>query len=68
MTIIIRLANWWSGWRMDLDGYWVRARRFDDPDLDEWPELGFTEEACLAVRSPRIAFDIDRGAYHPEAA
>lgn len=52
--------NWINGWRFDHEGWLVRARRITDPDLKGLPELGFTEEACIAVRSHTIARQIDR--------
>jgi hypothetical protein len=59
----LRVINWFAGWRLDLDGFWVRARRATDPDLALRPDLGLTEEACIAARSPAIAHDIDRLAH-----
>lgn len=50
---------WLRGWRRDLDGWFVRAWRAADPDLSDRPDLGFTEEACIAVRGARIAVAID---------
>lgn len=60
---VINLSNWLAGWRYDLDGWLVRARRHSDPDLNksDRSDLGFVEEACVAVRTPEIAFAIDRG-------
>jgi hypothetical protein len=52
---------WIRGWRYDLDGWLVRALRDSDPCLSERPDLGFTEEACIAVRSAEIARMVDRG-------
>lgn len=58
----VRLCNWFSGWRHDYDGWLVRARRLSDPDLAQRPDVGFVVEAAIAVRSPRHAYAIDRGA------
>lgn len=52
---------WLAGWRVDLDGWYVRARRADDPDLEFHPDLGFTEESCIAVRDIHAARYIDTG-------
>ncbi|SCM79899.1 hypothetical protein KL86PLE_90697 [uncultured Pleomorphomonas sp.] len=66
---IIRLSNWFAGWRYDIDGWLVRARRNADPDwetvLSHRSDLGFVEEACIAVRTPEIAYEIDRGRLPP---
>lgn len=56
-----RIINWVNGWRWDLDGWLVRARKATDPDLSNSPDIGFTEEACIAVRSHDLAFRLDRG-------
>jgi hypothetical protein len=54
-----RLLNWLNGWRWDLDGWLVRARRESDPG--ELPsEIGFVEESAIAVRSHAQARTIDR--------
>lgn len=53
------LLAWLAGWRRDPDGWFVRAKRPADPDLSGRPDLGFTEEACIAVRGARIAVAID---------
>ena len=57
---MVRLLIWFYGWRQDLDGWWVRARRETDP----WKlpsHVGFVEEACVAVRTPRDAYNLDKG-------
>lgn len=67
--LIINVCNWLAGWRYDLDGWLVRARRKDDPDwtmvFSRRSDLGFVEESCIAVRTPTIAFEIDRGRLPP---
>lgn len=57
---MIRFLNWWNGWRLDLDDWWVRARRESDP-IGLPSEIGFLEEACIAVRTPRQAREVDTG-------
>lgn len=52
------VSNWWSGWRTDLDGWIVRARRPSDP-IKLPSHIGFTEESSIAVRTPTQAFLID---------
>lgn len=32
MSPLLRLLNWWSGWRVDHDGWLVRAGRHGDPE------------------------------------
>lgn len=59
-TMVTCLLNWLSGWRQDFDGWWVRARRSTDP-IDLPADIGFVEEACIAVRMPVDARNIDRG-------
>lgn len=58
--MLTRFLNWLSGWRLDLDDWWVRARRATDPDLIGREDLGFTDEASIMVRTPGIARDVDR--------
>jgi hypothetical protein len=57
------ISAWWNGWRYDLDGWLVRARRASDPDLNalDRSDFGFVEEACIAVRTPRQARLLDAG-------
>ena len=50
---------WLAGWRRDPDGWIVRARRATDRDLSNRPDIGFTEEASISVRSARFAVAID---------
>ena len=59
--MIARVQNWLNGWRQDMDGWWVRARRATDPDLNSLnlAEIGFVEEASIAVRTPSDARTID---------
>ena len=58
-----RLLNWLNGWRQDLEGWWVRARKASDhsflQDHDPTGGLGFVEEACVAVRFPETARQMD---------
>ena len=56
-----RFLNWLNGWRLDLDGFWVRAKRIDDPQLSLHPALGFTDEGCIGARTPEIAYAVDNG-------
>lgn len=60
-NLLLELRAWLNGWRYDLDGWLVRARRAADPDLNNRPDLGFVEDACVAVRDAKIARDIDKG-------
>jgi hypothetical protein len=63
------LLAWLNGWRYDLDGWLVRARKVGDPSFkDETAScFGFTEEACIAVRDAHIARLVDRGGIsHPK--
>jgi len=59
--MLTRILTWVGGWRVDLDGWIVRARRATDPDLPGRPDIGFVEESAIAVRSHTIARVIDRG-------
>lgn len=54
------ILNWINGWRVDMDGWLVRARRASDP---AWlpSSMGFLEESAIAVRSHSDARLIDRG-------
>jgi hypothetical protein len=61
MGAFFKIACWLNGWRYDLDGWLVRARRQSDPDLKLLPEYGFTEECAIAVRTPYLARQIDAG-------
>lgn len=49
---------WCKGWRRDLDGWLVRARRESDPATLP-PEIGFVEEAGIAVRTIDDAWSIE---------
>lgn len=55
---MLGLMNWINGWRVDLDGWIVRAKRQTDPAFLE-PSVGFVEESCIAVRTAQQARDID---------
>lgn len=57
-----RILAWLNGWRLDLDGWYVRARRDGDPS-ELAPEHGFVEEAGIAVRTAAIARDVDSGVF-----
>lgn len=54
-----RLMNWLYGWRRDLDGFLVRARRASDPVFLP-SHVGFLEEACIAVRTHEQARAVDQ--------
>lgn len=63
MSLLTHLSNWLNGWRYDLDGWLVRARRDTDPSyciMASRSDLGFVVEACIAVRTPESAYEIDR--------
>lgn len=55
---MIRLFNWFSGWRRDLDGWLVRAKRASDP-CDLPVDVGFVEESAVAVRTHDQARSLD---------
>lgn len=56
---MIRILNWFNGWRRDYDNWIVRARRASDPDeLD--CSIGFVEESAVAVRTHEQARALDR--------
>lgn len=54
----MKLLNWFNGWRWDMDGWLVRARRASDPDSLP-AEIGFVEESAIAVRSHEHARSLD---------
>lgn len=60
MTGLIKVANWLNGWRPDLDGWLVRARRPEDP-ASLPSDVGFTEESSISVRTHDQAFLVDQG-------
>lgn len=60
--MLIRVMNWFAGWRLDLDDWWVRAKRETDPTKLS-SDVGFVEEACIVVRTPEQAWKLDRGGY-----
>lgn len=60
---MIRFRNWWNGWRLDHEGWWVRALRRGDP-LGLPAEIGFVEESCIVVRTPELAREVDTGAIY----
>ena len=47
---LIRLCCWFIGWRVDLDGWIVRARRSSNPTFLS-SDVGFVEESAIAVRT-----------------
>ncbi len=53
--MIYSISAWFNGWRYDYDGWLVRARRAND----KVPYNGFLEEACIAVRNPKAAWEAD---------
>lgn len=57
---MLLLMNWLNGWRYDLDGFLVRARRASDP-AHLPSEIGLVEEASIAVRTHTQARRIDKG-------
>ena len=58
----IAASNWLNGWRQDYEGWWVRARRFDDElIMGPNPMRGFLEEASVAVMTPEDCYRLDRG-------
>lgn len=64
MTVFL---NWLSGWRRDLDGWLVRARRQGDPSrLDV--ETGDVGEWHIAARTHGHARAIDKAALKSTAA
>lgn len=63
---MVLLMNWLNGWRRDLDGFLVRARRTSDPN-DLPSEVGLVEETAIAVRNHTQARRIDRGDFFDES-
>lgn len=60
--MIIRMLNWLNGWRWDMDGFLVRARRHSDPSrLNDHD--GFIDECAIATRSHLVARLIDAEKY-----
>lgn len=55
---MVEVLNWLNGWRYDLDGWIVRARYANDPHSLP-ADIGFVEEACIAVRTPEDARCLD---------
>jgi hypothetical protein len=56
---MIIIFNWLNGWRRDMDGWLVRARRSTDPTKIS-SRLGFVEESAIAVRDHKQARLIDK--------
>lgn len=59
--MISDLLNWLNGWRYDLDGWLVRAKRNTDPE-ELCPSVGFVSDCAVAVRTPVLARRLDRAA------
>lgn len=57
--MITDLLNWLNGWRYDLDGWLVRAKRDTDPE-ELSPSVGFVVDCAVAVRTPEQARNLDR--------
>lgn len=57
----VRLSNWCHGWRLDLDDWWVRAKRPGDELIFGNSTRGFLGEASIAVMHPEDCYRIDRG-------
>jgi hypothetical protein len=65
--MITELYNWCNGWRWDLDGFLVRARKQEDPEHIP-SEMGFVSECCIAVRDHGKAKAMDvRRKWHKKA-
>lgn len=60
MKLMKTLLVWLRGWRYDLDGWLVRARRETDPSTLDASE-GVVEESAIAVRTVDVALDVDAG-------
>jgi hypothetical protein len=58
--MMTRLLCWLRGWRRDLDDWIVRAKRASDPTRLP-SEVGFVEDACVAVRTWEQARALDGG-------
>lgn len=56
----MKLLNWLNGWRRDMDGWLVRARRAGDPAALP-AGIGFVEESAIAVRTHEHACSLDAG-------
>lgn len=64
MSPLLRLLNWWNGWRTDYDGWLVRAGRQGDPatgSLEGYGVRGFVSgHGAVYVGEPEEARAIDR--------
>lgn len=56
----ISASNWKNGWRLDSDGWWVRAKRQTDDMVMGDSICGFTNETSVAVMLPIDAYRLDR--------
>ena len=56
--MLSKAINWLNGWRPDMDGFLVRARRATDPTSLPC-HVGFVEESSVAVRNHQLARAID---------
>lgn len=56
----VRASNWCYGWRRDLDGWWVRAKKPHDELIFGNSHRGFLSEACIAVMTPEDCYRMDR--------
>ena len=63
---MILILNWLNGWRRDMDGWIVRARRETDDEATIQHHYGFVEESAVAVKWHRTARDLDTGKLRKE--
>lgn len=56
---------WLRGWRWDMDGWLVRARKADDPVRTIRAIHGIVEECAVAVRTREDARLVDKNAGAP---
>jgi hypothetical protein len=61
--MLTRALCWWRGWRIDHDGWIVRARRKGDP-MNLPSSIGFIEESAIAVRTFAQARALDRAEHN----
>ena len=55
-----RLILWLNGWRRDLDGFLVRAKRSRDNLVFVKAVDGIVEECAIGVRDPLHAWLLDK--------
>lgn len=64
MKTLLRLLNWWSGWRVDHDGWLVRAGRRGDPPVRYLDTLGirgfYDENGAVYVAEHEGAHAVDQ--------